>query len=40
MQRVGQEGRQSDGYGGWGLELRRGGTEGEEDESGRIGFVE
>src|SRR6218665_555044 len=29
-----QAGRQSDGYGGWCLELRRGGRYGEEDESG------
>ena len=28
-----QAGRQSDGYGGWCLELRRGGRYGEEDES-------
>jgi len=29
-----QAGRQSDGYGGWCLELRRGGKYGEDDESG------
>src|SRR6218665_3423319 len=35
-----QAGRQSDGYGGWCLELRRGGRYGEDDESRfRIGFA-